>query len=80
MFWFDKSRPDVIYSDIREEEHILCDGRELVISPDMQMDFRCLPLTDSQFKLVVFDPPHLNKLGGVVGWQRSMEYLVKTGR
>ena len=27
MFWFDKHNPDVLFSDIREEEHLLCDGR-----------------------------------------------------
>ena len=63
MFWFDKSNEDVLFADIRKENHILCDGRALGISPDMQMDFRSMPFADSTFKLVVFDPPHMNRLG-----------------
>ena len=63
MFWFDKNNPDTLFLDIRDEEHILCDGRKLEIKPDKIMDFRKLELEDASFKLVVFDPPHLTKLG-----------------
>jgi len=63
MFWFDKQNPDVVFGDIRKEEHTLCDGRKLSITPDVEMDFRNIPFPDNHFKLVVFDPPHLNKLG-----------------
>ncbi len=63
MFWFNKVHPDVLFSDIRNEEDILCDGRTLEIKPDVIADFRNLPFEDYKFKLVVFDPPHLNKLG-----------------
>lgn len=63
MFWFDKENPDVLFADIRQEEHVLCDGRKLSINPDIQMDFRNMPFKDGSFKLVVFDPPHLNNLG-----------------
>lgn len=63
MFWYDKINPLVLFSDIREEEHTLCDGRLLEIKPDVIADFRNLPFDDGQFKLVVFDPPHLEKLG-----------------
>ena len=63
MCWFDKNHPNVIYADIRSEEHILCDGRTLSVSPDIQADFRNLPFEDITFKLVVLDPPHLKKLG-----------------
>lgn len=63
MFWFDKENPDVIFGDIREESHILCDGRDLHIKPTMRLDFTDLPFDDGEFKLIVFDPPHLEKLG-----------------
>ncbi len=63
MFWFDKKNPDVLFADIREEQFILCDGRQLKISPDEIIDFRKMPFADGSFKMVVFDPPHLNKLG-----------------
>lgn len=63
MFWFDKSNPAVLFADIRNESHILCDGRELNIKPDIQMDFRNMPFDDNTFKMVVFDPPHIDNLG-----------------
>ena len=63
MFWFNKNNPKVIFADIRNEEHTLCDGRKLKIKPDIVMDFRNMPFKDERFKIVVFDPPHLEKLG-----------------
>jgi ubiquinone/menaquinone biosynthesis C-methylase UbiE len=63
MFWFDKYNPNVIFNDIRRERHTLCDGRTLDINPDTKMDFRKLEFEDNRFSLVVFDPPHLLKLG-----------------
>jgi len=63
MFHFDRNNPKVVYGDIRKEQHILCDNRKLEISPDVQMDFRDMPFEDGQFKLVVFDPPHLVRAG-----------------
>lgn len=63
MFWFDPTNPDVLFGDIRDEEHTLCDGRALKIKPDMDLDFRDMPFDDGTFKLVVFDPPHLIRAG-----------------
>ncbi len=63
MFWFDKQNPNVVFVDIRSEEHILCDGRKLEIKPDVVMDFTNMGFPDASFKLVIFDPPHLNQLG-----------------
>lgn len=63
MMHFDHSNPIVIFGDIRTESHILCDGRSLEITPDIKIDFREMPFADGQFKLVVFDPPHLVKAG-----------------
>ena len=63
MFWFDKNNKNVIFSDIRRKKYILCDGRILKINPDILMDFRNIKFKDKSFKLVVFDPPHLKKLG-----------------
>jgi hypothetical protein len=63
MFWFDKNNPLAVFADIRSETHILCDGRELHIKPDVCMDFRSLQFADKAFKLVVFDPPHLRRVG-----------------
>ncbi len=63
MFWFDKNCEGVQFSDYRELEDILCDGRKLEIKPDVIMDFRKMNLESNQFKLVVFDPPHMKSLG-----------------
>lgn len=63
MFWFDKENPDVVFADNRELETTLCDGRKLVIKPDVNMDFRNMPYENETFKLVVFDPPHLFRAG-----------------
>ncbi|MBW5896084.1 class I SAM-dependent methyltransferase [Pectobacterium brasiliense] len=63
MFWFDKSDSRAVFSDIRRERHVLCDGRSLEINPDVIADFRALPFDDAQFSLVVFDPPHLLRAG-----------------
>lgn len=62
MFWFDKHDGRATFCDIRNEKHILCDGRELTISPDVQCDFTDLPFDDESFYVVVFDPPHLTDL------------------
>lgn len=67
MFWFDKLNPNTVFADIRNEEHILCDGRKLNIEPDVQVDFRKMPFKDNTFKMVVFDPPHL-KSAGTKSW------------
>lgn len=63
MFWFDKKNDDVVFQDIRSEEHVLCDGRKLEVNPDIVADFRNMPYDDESFNLVVFDPPHLKQLG-----------------
>lgn len=63
MFWFDKENPNAIYMDNRQLEDTLCDGRKLEIKPDIVADFRNIPFSNTSFKLVVFDPPHLIKVG-----------------
>lgn len=63
MFWFDKQNPDVVFADNRELETTLCDGRTLLVKPDIKMDFCNMPYEDNSFKVVVFDPPHLIRAG-----------------
>lgn len=63
MFWFDKNNPIVLFQDKREEEHVLCDGRDLKVNPDVIGDFTKMEYPDNTFYHVVFDPPHMNKLG-----------------
>lgn len=71
MMWQDKRNPSVIFGDIRQEvvtvvdrSHGKEDGqRQVVIDPDVILDFRDLPYGDNTFKLVSFDPPHLVRAG-----------------
>ncbi|EGZ47766.1 methyltransferase [Neisseria wadsworthii] len=66
MFWFNRNHPAVVFGDIRRESIVLCDGREFDVDPDVLMDFSDMPFNDGSFRLVVFDPPHLNRAGN--GW------------
>ena len=63
MFWFDKQNEDALYMDIREEDTTLCDGRKLIVAPDVVADFRNMPFENETFYMVVFDPPHLVRAG-----------------
>ncbi|HIF3377961.1 TPA: hypothetical protein ACXZWJ_002568 [Salmonella enterica] len=48
MFWFNKRDERAVFADIRAEEHTLCDGRRLVISPDLIADFRAFKWNETQ--------------------------------
>jgi SAM-dependent methyltransferase len=71
MMWFDRENPNVIFGDQRWEtltvtdrSHGKRDGtRTLRIEPDVLMDFRNIPWPDNTFRLVAFDPPHLERAG-----------------
>lgn len=63
MFWFDRQNESTIFMDKRELEDTLCDGRTLEVKPDVMADFREMPFEDESFYLVVFDPPHLARVG-----------------
>lgn len=64
MFWFDKQNPLVEFCDKREiERHEFYPGRFIEVKPDTVCDFTALPFPNKSYKLVVFDPPHLNSAG-----------------
>lgn len=63
IFWFNKEHADTIYMDNRTEDTTLCDGRKLIVKPDIIADFRDIPFEDESFYLVIFDPPHLIRAG-----------------
>jgi hypothetical protein len=70
MMWFNRADPRAVFGDIRSETVTVTDRshredgtRTLTVSPDRVMDFRALPFANGQFKLVVFDPPHLERAG-----------------
>lgn len=70
-FYFDKQDKRVVFGDIREDEtHLLSNGQTIKIKPDQVMDFRQLPFDNEQFKVVIFDPPHLLNLGEK-SWMRK---------
>lgn len=70
MMWFNKANPDVLFGDRRFETVVVTDRshsengtRTLRIEPDCLLDFRALPFENGAFKLVAFDPPHLERAG-----------------
>lgn len=63
MFWFDKYDERVLFQDKRVMKEELCDGRVLEVKPDIPGDFTKMEFEDNSFSLVVFDPPHLIKVG-----------------
>ncbi len=71
MMWFDKADQRTVFGDRRSETVVVTDNsrgnasgtRTLRIEPDTLMDFRALPFPDGRFKLVAFDPPHLEQAG-----------------
>lgn len=70
MFWFSKHHPSAVYLDNRKTEQTLCDGRTLKVEPDVLANFKALPFKDNNFKLVIFDPPHLLH-AGESSWLRA---------
>jgi SAM-dependent methyltransferase len=66
-----KDRDDTLYVDRREEPPgFTTDGYDghyesYSVDPDEVQDFRDLPYDDDTFNLVVFDPPHVVKDGGM---------------
>lgn len=70
MMWFDKANQLTLFGDIRHETRVVTDRshredgtRTLHIEPDQVMDFRAMPFADGTFRLVAFDPPHLERAG-----------------
>lgn len=63
MFWFDKENPNTLFTDIREFEGTLCDGRNIIVKPNKIEDCTKLSFADKSFKLVILDPPHLRRVG-----------------
>jgi SAM-dependent methyltransferase len=70
MMWFDKADPRAIFGDRRSETITVTDRthrddgtRTLQIAPDTLMDFRALPFPEGRFRLIAFDPPHLERAG-----------------
>lgn len=59
--WIQKKQPNTLFVDIRKEDKGFIPIRpNTEIQPDIQADFRDLPFKDKSFKLIAWDPPHLN--------------------
>lgn len=78
MFYFDKENPNVLFTDNRELQTTLCDGRALLIKPDVRMDFCHMPYSDNTFKVVVFNPPHLQNAGTESWLAKKIRSAAKT--
>lgn len=52
--------------------------RELIIAPDIELDFCALPFESQSFHLVVFDPPHLIS-NGKESWLAKKYGKLETG-
>ena len=70
MMWFNHNNPLAVYVDRRDFEKTKIweskDGTSVKyceVKPDMVADFTALPFDDNTFWHVVFDPPHLTRLG-----------------
>ena len=63
MCWSARAHGETVYMDNRILDTTLCDGRKLIVKPDVITDFRKMPFEDETFYLVVFDPPHLVSAG-----------------
>ena len=78
MFWFDRENKNTVFMDNRQLSETLCDGRKLIINPDIVGDFRNMPFADNTFKLVVFDPPHLSSIGETAWMAKKYGKLSET--
>lgn len=68
--WFQKDCPEAVFMDNRVEHDSQIwkstkndSVRHLTVEPDVIADFTEMPFEDNSFHLVVFDPPHLLKIG-----------------
>ena len=62
--WFDKSDQRAVFMDKRRETHVdvyPCGTKTNVIDPDLMGDFTNIQFPDNSFRLVVFDPPHIEQ-------------------
>ena len=67
-FWFVPDDPRAVFMDIREgvypvKAYARPNKAPVVVKPDVVASFTEMPFDDESFLHVVFDPPHLSKLG-----------------
>ena len=86
MFWFDKKNPNVMFCDIREFEAQAIwksgDGKSVrtcEVKPDLVCSVTDLPFEDNTFWHIVFDPPHLLRLGDTSWLAKKYGKLTEDG-
>ncbi len=58
--WVNKNHPNTLYIDIRREEKGYIKTRvNREVNPDMIVDNRDMPFKNKEFKLIIWDPPHI---------------------
>ena len=68
LFWFDPADDRTIFMDKRTGAYPITrysrpNAKAVIVNPDIIGDFTALPFPDESFLVVVFDPPHLSKIG-----------------
>lgn len=68
MMWFNKNDGRALYIDKRKGVYPVTrtsrpNAAATVVNPDQIVDFTEMPFPDGSFAHVVFDPPHLSKIG-----------------
>jgi hypothetical protein len=81
MMWFNKDNPNVVYLDQRGDDQLIRDGIRdnwIPLIPTTKGDFRDLSqFPDESFRLIVFDPPHLQWLGETSIFKKKFGQLQK---
>ncbi len=67
-FWFDPKDSRALFMDCRNgvfplKAYARPNKGPVVVDPDVVASFTDMPFPDNTFDLVVFDPPHLSKMG-----------------
>lgn len=64
MCWFNKNHPNALYLDERTlEKGTMPTHPNFEVAPDVIGDYRDMTFKDKSFKLVMWDPPHIVRLG-----------------
>lgn len=77
MFWIDKKDNRAVFINRRVEQHVLCDGHTLQISPDIIADFRALPFAENIWLRLSFTHLTFNAPAKIAGCERSTERWIK---
>jgi len=68
LFWFNPSDERAIFMDKRAGAYPVTryarpNAKAVIVNPDIIGDFTAMPFPNDSFLMVVFDPPHMSKIG-----------------